>query len=1065
MAGSNRDRFLFKAAVLLHDPPHKAWVVLGRRILSAGKACNKKSHECEAEEFARLVLEGTPLGGALNLLSAKDISDADTLAASQDRLQPEEVWKGGSAQGGGKPWGFKGLLNIFNPSLEYTSGDPTRGEVESVAKALNALLRNAESPGEAYHILYAALEPLWSLLTRNKVGPADTRVPHHSVFDHLYAAATMANWVAGGGEYRGYVVLLDLAGIQGFIAPARRLSDYWAGSWLVSLAAWYIVSEVVELYGPDVLVMPTARLNPFYYWYVEKKLLGNCPKEAGKLCSFISTLLPEGWPLQPVMPGTVTLALPHVDPPRGGSWEEYFKERYREFWRKAVEAAQEVWREALGDSVAGLLDLVKEEPPLSLRVGVEEVSFSKKEAEEKLVFYRAIKRAKKKAGGELRLAIGAGVDWGSVTRVDGGGGESKIYRVCSMCRSLPGLVRRTFEGFQYWESGRGYVNADEEQVKQDRAMILLKEGEALCPYCMVKRAFSRYSAVRRLLASVFGLSEGGLEEVFLVFPSTGDVAALSFKLGLLRSLVEKRKEAQSILDEIGEKLGEAAKKEGENGRRVYGEAYEEWQRRLKEAVEDAVRLAAGKGRLTPLKPLSDKIKNLVKEGLLEPGNSALWKLVYALVVREAEPLLLGAASRIVLGVLRSHKVVEERPGIYYAILRADGDNIGRVLGGYTIWAGCIKEYYERLYGRLSSLIAKDDDRLKDAIECVKKQVIRHVEEVMEETFKEDSEAGCSKGDVDAAARGVVPPTPSYLATLSRALMASAVNDVRVVEKWGGFVVYAGGDDLAALLPVVINEEGRGAEEPAVLRAVLETRRGYWGAYGGHAGFIALSGSVVPAPMGSGRSYGVRLAHYRDPMNWEIEYAAMLLDEYAKHVTPLVQSRIKKDSLAVSYGRFSSPPGSGGVAVGEEPVALVPNWCPREPPGGPEDAYGGGLERLCKCLERISGDVWVYVEQGRLTESFLYDVEAHRLFIEEASRVLGDGSAARKLLEWVAGRNYAKAREEKEEERKEKEKVVGAVGSLAEYGFQVGLEGGRRAWAPLECLRALRFVREGVRTGE
>lgn len=97
---------------------------------------------------------------------------------------------------------------------------------------------------------------LWPLL------PADTRVPDHSIWDHLDLTSAFAGALAGDPD--GEVALLTLAigPVQSFIAAARSTSDLWAGSHLLSRLAWEAMKPVCEALGPDAILFPRLRGVP-----------------------------------------------------------------------------------------------------------------------------------------------------------------------------------------------------------------------------------------------------------------------------------------------------------------------------------------------------------------------------------------------------------------------------------------------------------------------------------------------------------------------------------------------------------------------------------------------------------------------------------------------------------------------------------------------------------------------------------------------------------------------------------------------------------------------------------
>jgi CRISPR-associated protein Cmr2 len=100
------------------------------------------------------------------------------------------------------------------------------------------------------------LGALWPLL------PADTRVPDHSIWDHLDLTSAFAG--AFTDDPRGEVALLTLSigPVQSFIAAARSTSDLWAGSHLLARLAWEAMKPVCKALGPDAILFPRLRGVP-----------------------------------------------------------------------------------------------------------------------------------------------------------------------------------------------------------------------------------------------------------------------------------------------------------------------------------------------------------------------------------------------------------------------------------------------------------------------------------------------------------------------------------------------------------------------------------------------------------------------------------------------------------------------------------------------------------------------------------------------------------------------------------------------------------------------------------
>ncbi len=107
---------------------------------------------------------------------------------------------------------------------------------------------------------FGKLGELWRLL------PADTRVPDHSIWDHLDLASAFAGAfgadLQNGGDSGPALLALSIGPVQGFIAAARKTEDLWAGSHLLSRLAWEAMKPVAESLGPDAILFPRLRGIP-----------------------------------------------------------------------------------------------------------------------------------------------------------------------------------------------------------------------------------------------------------------------------------------------------------------------------------------------------------------------------------------------------------------------------------------------------------------------------------------------------------------------------------------------------------------------------------------------------------------------------------------------------------------------------------------------------------------------------------------------------------------------------------------------------------------------------------
>jgi CRISPR-associated protein Cmr2 len=97
------------------------------------------------------------------------------------------------------------------------------------------------------------LGQLWSLL------PADTRVPEHSIWDHLDLTSAFAGAFAADPDGDAALLALSIGPVQPFIAAARKTEDLWAGSHLLSRLAWEAIKSLAVALGPDAILFPRLR--------------------------------------------------------------------------------------------------------------------------------------------------------------------------------------------------------------------------------------------------------------------------------------------------------------------------------------------------------------------------------------------------------------------------------------------------------------------------------------------------------------------------------------------------------------------------------------------------------------------------------------------------------------------------------------------------------------------------------------------------------------------------------------------------------------------------------------
>lgn len=100
-----------------------------------------------------------------------------------------------------------------------------------------------------------------------KVLPADPRIPSHTIWEHASVASAIA-----GAWPEPAILVFTIASAQELVAAARRTQDAWMGSFVLSYLSWKAIKVVAEACGPDVIVFPSLHGQPLVDLWLSKEL-------------------------------------------------------------------------------------------------------------------------------------------------------------------------------------------------------------------------------------------------------------------------------------------------------------------------------------------------------------------------------------------------------------------------------------------------------------------------------------------------------------------------------------------------------------------------------------------------------------------------------------------------------------------------------------------------------------------------------------------------------------------------------------------------------------------------
>ncbi len=818
--GLEDDEFwILKIHALLHDPPDKVLDVVNhvKRAEAIKSALNLPKLSCDDK---------------------KKISKADVAASASDRIPlyrgqaglPEISWNK-HEEVILHPMSSEGLVR---EDLKVTNvSDPRKGiKVEKVnSKAVVSEMKFSKLTDKAVETLKNVKERelgwrrlylwIWRMLDQlhGEKGfrgfiaswfPADSRIPDHSIYDHL---VTTSSFLVDEPT----LLAFDIGGVQKFISHSRKARDLWASSYLVSLMALSGMIEVVKELGPDSIIHPDLRGNPFIdlYLYLEGVLRKDELLNLwGGVERFVKALL------TPSIPGSFTSIVPggEVDKIKGK-----VDQKVRGLFKRLWDQLEEWILKALPNATFYFSEVDGIPFPLSLRsshVRLEEVDSLdsklrdckdldcileglKDSLPEELVeldgvmgllesFARIILVRNKLGGYKVKgsffyplayrllqlkmMALKYMQEFELLeepAEISLNPGEVIVRRRCKLCGSRNPIALSNGGRISEREGWRNFL----ERLRERASGIanLLSEEEPLCPVCLIKRLLRSTGGPELLLGA-------------WAYVMDVDLETLKGKLRELGALDKLREEVRNIptLDDVAAKLAKELLKEGgEEANKLINQLFLALNAvaEFYKEIRDKDRALASKVRGV-LAELGFRYPSLVDEsGLFKaysdyrfedperiPGTllfPSTWKNVIRMMDRAGLPKekiegWKGEIERLI-EIMEKYSEFKSRLSNYLALIYFDGDRIGDWVSGIQlIRTG--SQFYERVHPAL----------------------------------RNDSNLGPVLDDLKGAYKLA---TPSYHRTLSRVLRDMALSVFpHIVESLGGFVFYSGGDDLLAMVP-------------------------------------------------------------------------------------------------------------------------------------------------------------------------------------------------------------------------------------------------------------------------
>lgn len=325
-----------KLAAFLHDCPSKALDI-------------RTHEERAAAAYHRAGFQDNEIGSY--------DSHADHTAAAADRI-PFPQWRAS-----GLTCAFDGIRNAFRHPLGGPNAtalplpyakEVTLQQAEDIEQNVQPAINAPDGWAEA-DVWRARFFAHWRFWGERSAGkdhrmaflPADTRIPDHTIWNHMTLTAALDGCRTGNAMKPAFIKF-QIGPVQDFIAQSRSFRDLWSGSFLLSWLMAHALKEVSALAGPDAVIFPNLLRQPLFDFLWTKELWQHVGMATGS-DTLAAALNTDGSTLRiPNLPN-VFLALVPAD--RAIEIAQAAESALRREWSESIAPA--VWKYALDH---GLVD-------------------------------------------------------------------------------------------------------------------------------------------------------------------------------------------------------------------------------------------------------------------------------------------------------------------------------------------------------------------------------------------------------------------------------------------------------------------------------------------------------------------------------------------------------------------------------------------------------------------------------------------------------------------------------------------------------------------------------------
>ncbi|MHA1710036.1 MAG: type III-B CRISPR-associated protein Cas10/Cmr2 [Candidatus Baldrarchaeia archaeon] len=669
--------------------------------------------------------------------------------------------------------------------------------------------------------------------------PEDTRIPGSLQLSHLMVTSAFS--YPNATPLKIYFVRLEIGGVQEFISIARTTHDLWSGSYLSSLIMFRVLREFIERFGIVQVIYPWLVWTPLCEVYVFKKI-----RDPHSL-------------LYPTVPNSALIVIPPV---KGEDVQKVSSIDPKEL-KKLVESALESMSNCLQSMLIRFLKSRCEidQIPSDLRDQISKQLDLKRVFKPRVYVFGAnmgmsfneILEVAKILGGKrldkVRSLLISLKDKGALEYSYDPGDSFDNFFIVENC------IEASLQSIASVDTRQ--MDAEPETSPRNRCTLcglreilrisnncwnnlveagVVEENERLCALCMVKRISMRWEDTVDPFIEATGIPPETSKEIKLAeYPSTSDAATAWFRATFLSTVIAGIKRCEKYSAEVKKllsKISELFSKYQDDLKKILrlSRVYlreERWNDILDRVCNKYRR------RNSLFENLVQELEDCLRKGML---NGKEYMNTFFLAFLPSELLILEEALTLIERERlsrRSRYSDEELKRLAESIVRFH------------------QELESDVFNRLEEMFRSNEGKAEFA-KCVEEVLKSHIKRVLNITFdptvdffgesiflplatRPSQRFVLMRGDGDSIGewlrgeifppsalfysgtsliraisqgddfikllKGKRPLAPVLFHTMSFALTVNAfLVFPKIIEAFGGFVIYSGGDDTLALMP-------------------------------------------------------------------------------------------------------------------------------------------------------------------------------------------------------------------------------------------------------------------------